>query len=596
MPRRVVGDGSAETGISDEEAGHLVVAQVINWRSGQDHVRAGSSQSLDNPTTGLVVVEDRQVSELEANVLRGDDPRGGFRLSPTDRGDLVRLVFGAAAIPRGHSGDRHVMPGLTQEGEGSRALELDIIGVGMQRQNSNRFGHLGLPVSSIGPGVATGHSTRFNASGLARQAPRVESIGCSQRWQFGVIAAAICAAALVVLPSCGPSSAPPSGTVEFSARTEGSPSVLASHLDSLRSRYEGTTATDPRVANANFESYAEAVISTAESLWAAAEANYPQRKKAAEMILEIWHDRLARDPEFLDELLAWSDRIKTEAPPDSDLIATAAYYRFLGLDAKGTLDQASAETKTEALVEAALELGRARPPRPEAKEILNRVGDQARSQGLNNAALSVFRLLAETYPDDPLGRRGAGLSRRLGGVGTVVDDLQGPTLAGGQLDVEELRGRVVLVVFWGTAWQPIEELGLDSIRSYREEFGPEDFAVLGVLFDTDFRRAEQFLAQHKIDWTQILAPANVEMRTLGPPPIALKFGIENSPDFMLLDREGRLIAIEATFDLVEASLKELLEQGRENHVEPEVPATPLQDSEGDAADVPEPPAQQDDRR
>lgn len=369
--------------------------------------------------------------------------------------------------------------------------------------------------------------------------------------------------------------------------------MLASHLDSLRLRYESAPARDPQVAQANFESYAEAVLLTAESLWESADASHAQRKKAAETILEIWNDRRELDPQAFDSLMTWIDRIQAEAPPDSDLIATAAYYRFLAIDASDASNlPTSLGSKLEATIQAALELGRARPPHLETPAILNRLGDEALAAGLDDQALALFTLLAEGFPEDPQGRRAAGLVRRLGGKGTVVDDIRGPTLDGGTLDIEDLRGRVALVVFWGTEWQLPEDLHLDAIKSYRDRFEPDDLAVVGVLFNTDFRRAAQFMTQYQVEWPQILAPANVEMRSLAPPQVALSYGIESSPTFMVLDREGRMTVIDDDFAQIEPVLNDLLGSSGEDG-NPDTPQEPSEVEPAQTSDEPTEPTAED---
>ena len=66
LPRDEVGQGRGEASVADQQAGHLVVAQVIDRRCGQDQVGTHPPQDLSDPPPRLVVVEDRQVAELQA--------------------------------------------------------------------------------------------------------------------------------------------------------------------------------------------------------------------------------------------------------------------------------------------------------------------------------------------------------------------------------------------------------------------------------------------------------------------------------------------------------------------------------------------------
>ena len=66
---------------------------------------------------------------------------GGPRLAPADRRDRLAVVLGAAAVAGGHRGDRHGAAGLAEQGQGPRALELDVVGVGVHGQDADRRRH-----------------------------------------------------------------------------------------------------------------------------------------------------------------------------------------------------------------------------------------------------------------------------------------------------------------------------------------------------------------------------------------------------------------------------------------------------------------------
>ena len=83
---------------------------------------------------------DLQILEFEAEVI-GPQAGGGLRrLGPANRGDLQRVEFGAPAVSRGHRGDGEVTTELPQQCQRSRTLELDIVGVGMNRQDAQLGG------------------------------------------------------------------------------------------------------------------------------------------------------------------------------------------------------------------------------------------------------------------------------------------------------------------------------------------------------------------------------------------------------------------------------------------------------------------------
>ena len=120
LPGRVVGDRGGEAGVADEQAGHLVVAQVVDRRRGQDEVGPGPPQGLGDPPARLVVVEDGQVAELQAEVIGPDQVGRRPRLAPADLGDRLGVMLGAAAIAGRHRRHRQVTARLAQAAPASR--------------------------------------------------------------------------------------------------------------------------------------------------------------------------------------------------------------------------------------------------------------------------------------------------------------------------------------------------------------------------------------------------------------------------------------------------------------------------------------------
>ena len=104
----------AEAGVADQQARHLVVAEVIDRRRGQDQVGPGPAQGLGDPPARIVIVEDRQVAELEADGTRPRSarqppapPPGGSPRSPRSRARRCRSRPGViVAIVTAHPASR----------------------------------------------------------------------------------------------------------------------------------------------------------------------------------------------------------------------------------------------------------------------------------------------------------------------------------------------------------------------------------------------------------------------------------------------------------------------------------------------------------
>ena len=136
----VVGDGCAEAGVANQLTGGFVIAHVVDRGGGEDEVGAGPPEDLGDPPAAGTVMVDLQILEFEAEVV-GLQAGGGLgRLGPSNRGDLQRVEFCAPAVSRGHRGDGEVTAQLPQQCQRSRTLELDVVGVGMNRQDAKLGG------------------------------------------------------------------------------------------------------------------------------------------------------------------------------------------------------------------------------------------------------------------------------------------------------------------------------------------------------------------------------------------------------------------------------------------------------------------------
>ena len=75
-----------------------MVAEVIGRRRGQDQIGPGPTQSFDNPPARVVIVEDGQVTKLQAEIVGSEERRRCPRLPAPDLGD--GLAQSCSALPQ----------------------------------------------------------------------------------------------------------------------------------------------------------------------------------------------------------------------------------------------------------------------------------------------------------------------------------------------------------------------------------------------------------------------------------------------------------------------------------------------------------------
>lgn len=126
-----------------------------------------------------------------------------------------------------------------------------------------------------------------------------------------------------------------------------------------------------------------------------------------------------------------------------------------------------------------------------------------------------------------------GFVRRAGLLNKPVT-LQFVAIDGREVDLSKMRGKVVLIDFWGTACVPcVAEL--PQIRAAYDKFHKKGFEVIGISFDTDQARLQRFIKEKGLPWPQAFdAKQGVENK------YGQEFGICAIPAVLVLDKNGCL--------------------------------------------------------
>jgi peroxiredoxin len=105
---------------------------------------------------------------------------------------------------------------------------------------------------------------------------------------------------------------------------------------------------------------------------------------------------------------------------------------------------------------------------------------------------SPFELLK--LPPAPEGGRQVGLAR-----GSIAPELSGMDLDGQPMDLEQFRGKVVLLFFWGD-WCPYCRGVYGPSRQIVERFKDKPFVFLGANYDSSRDRAKQVMEEQRLPW------------------------------------------------------------------------------------------------
>jgi peroxiredoxin len=108
----------------------------------------------------------------------------------------------------------------------------------------------------------------------------------------------------------------------------------------------------------------------------------------------------------------------------------------------------------------------------------------------------------------------------------ALTDLHGKTW-----DLQELRGKVVLVNFWAT-WCPPCRSEMPDLDALYQQFKDQGFVVLAIS-DEDAGKVQPYIDQYHYSYPILLDPGR---------KVHEAFNIEGIPKSFVYDREGKLVA------------------------------------------------------
>ncbi|MBX7207122.1 MAG: TlpA family protein disulfide reductase [Verrucomicrobiaceae bacterium] len=135
------------------------------------------------------------------------------------------------------------------------------------------------------------------------------------------------------------------------------------------------------------------------------------------------------------------------------------------------------------------------------------------------------------------------------GVGEPVS-LKFNAVKGGKVDLETLKGKVVLIDFWATWCGPCVKEVPNVVAAY-EKLHDKGFEIVGISLDQNKAALTKFVKDNKMTWPQYFDGKGWENE------ISTRFGIHAIPAMWLVDKEGKLVSTNARGNL-EAEVEKLL--------------------------------------
>jgi len=130
--------------------------------------------------------------------------------------------------------------------------------------------------------------------------------------------------------------------------------------------------------------------------------------------------------------------------------------------------------------------------------------------------------------------------------------LVGADFSGENFDIKSLRDKFVLVYFWSAITRACEQEHPYMLSVYNK-YKDRGFEIVGIGLDEKKDEAQAFIKKLDIPWINLW-----ESRKNGVSKVMETYGVNAIPTVFLLDREGKVITIEARGLLLGKALERLL--------------------------------------
>ena len=175
-----------------------------------------------------------------------------------------------------------------------------------------------------------------------------------------------------------------------------------------------------------------------------------------------------------------------------------------------------------------------------AAAALSFAGRFCEAQGDLKNAFTCYALIPQQFPDSPFAPRASATLRRLSLAGKKLA-LEGDTIDGAFLTMNDYKNKVVLIVFWESESEQFKE-DIPALKNAYAQLHKKGFDFLGVCLDENELAVDQFLEATDFPGRQLFE-ADRELRGSSN-PIARYYGIRKLPTYWLVDQTGQVVSIQ----------------------------------------------------
>lgn len=207
-----------------------------------------------------------------------------------------------------------------------------------------------------------------------------------------------------------------------------------------------------------------------------------------------------------------------------------------------------------------MQFARENPQTPEAAKAVLQAAQTAESLGDTAEAARCYRFLIERFPTDAAARKAVGALWRLGEDHQPLA-LELPLLYSSAsssqsvFNLDELRGRLVVVVFWSSTSEHVTE-EFQLLKQLTDRYAGKGLDIVYVNMDTDPAEGRAFLSG------RLTAGVHVHQSGGLDGAVAERYGLQKLPQAFLVGRDGELLKHSLSASRLKAELADRLPHGR----------------------------------
>ncbi len=137
--------------------------------------------------------------------------------------------------------------------------------------------------------------------------------------------------------------------------------------------------------------------------------------------------------------------------------------------------------------------------------------------------------------------------------GQMAAEIALPSITGDTIRLSSLKGKVILLDFWASWCGPCRVANKGLVKLY-DKFKSKGFEIYSVSLDDEKENWIKAIKKDKITWQQVIDRGGWET------PTAAQWRINALPTSYLINKEGRLIAMDLEGKELEKALKEMLDK------------------------------------